>query len=105
MKEVIPLGKKEEGVYEYSVESGEDKDLRREIFKRLAERNWPLLGLKSTEMSLEDIFLRLTGGKPVEYRQSSVEEDLEDSREAAAKAAQAARNPQPEPANEEEEEQ
>ena len=67
MKEVIPLGKKEEGVYEYSVESGEDKDLRREIFKRLAERNWPLLGLKSTEMSLEDIFLRLTGGKPVEY--------------------------------------
>ena len=105
MKEVIPLGKKEEGVYEYSVESGEDKDLRREIFKRLSERNWPLLGLKSTEMSLEDIFLRLTGGKPVEYRQSSVEEDLEDSREAAAKAAQAARNPQPEPANEEEEEQ
>lgn len=93
MKEVVPLGKKEEGVFEYSVEGSEGTDLRREIFKRLAERNWPLLGLKSTEMSLEDIFLRLTGGKPVEYRQNSADEALEDSKEEAAQAAAQAAQP------------
>ena len=75
------------------MEGSEGTDLRREIFKRLAERNWPLLGLKSTEMSLEDIFLRLTGGKPVEYRQNSADEALEDSKEEAAQAAAQAAQP------------
>lgn len=62
MKEVITMGKREEGVFEYSLEAEENVDMRRELFKRLAERNWPLLGLRSSEMTLEDIFLRLTGG-------------------------------------------
>ena len=60
MKDVNLLGKREEGVYEYSVEAEEGVDIRREIFKRLAERNWPMLGLRSSEMTLEDIFLQLT---------------------------------------------
>lgn len=60
MKEVVPLGKRQEGVYEYTIEAIENVDVRREVFKRLAERNWPLLGLRSSELTLEDIFLRLT---------------------------------------------
>lgn len=60
MKEVQLLGKREEGVYEYQVEAENGGDLRREIFKRLSERNWPLLGLRSSELSLEDVFHRLT---------------------------------------------
>ena len=37
-------------------------DIRRALFSLLAEKNWPLLMLKSSEMTLEDIFLRLTDG-------------------------------------------
>ena len=35
-------------------------DIRRDLFTRLASRNYPLLGLKTTELTLEDIFLQLT---------------------------------------------
>ena len=55
-------GMKEEGVYEYSLESEQGADIRRDLWGRLSERSYPLLGLKSTEMTLEDIFLKLTSG-------------------------------------------
>jgi len=60
MKAVTQLGKRENGVYEYTFEAEENVDARREVFKRLSERNWPLLGLRSSELTLEDIFLKLT---------------------------------------------
>lgn len=60
LKEVQPLGQKEPGVYEYSLEAMPGSDIRRDLFKRLTERNYPLLGLKTTELTLEDIFLQLT---------------------------------------------
>lgn len=58
---------REAGVFDYSIEVSEGMDIRRELFKRLAEKNWFLLGLKSNELTLEEIFLQLTnstgGGK------------------------------------------
>jgi len=60
MHDVQTLGKREAGVYEFVVEAKQGADIRREVFKRLAERNWPLLGMRSSEMTLEDIFLQLT---------------------------------------------
>ena len=60
MKEVDSYGQKENGVFEYSLEAEPGTDLRRDLFTRLADRNYPLLGLKTTELTLEDIFLRLT---------------------------------------------
>lgn len=60
MHQVQTLGKRESGVYEYQIEAEENVDIRREIFKRLAERNWPLLGIRSSELTLEEIFLQLT---------------------------------------------
>lgn len=60
MKEVNSYGQKENGVFEYSLEAEPGTDIRRELFNRLADRNYPLLGLKTTELTLEDIFLRLT---------------------------------------------
>jgi len=62
MKVVTVLGKREEGVFEYMVEAEENKDIRREIFKRLSDRNWPMLGLRSSELSLEEVFIKLTKG-------------------------------------------
>ncbi len=54
-----------ESVYEYNIETDEHLDIRRELFNRLAARNWYLLGLKTSELTLEDIFLKLTIGENV----------------------------------------
>ena len=60
MVDVNPTRMVEKGVYEYVLESHEDVDIRREMFKRLSSRNWPIMGLKSSELTLEEIFLKLT---------------------------------------------
>ncbi len=62
MKEVLYNGEKEPGVHEFSLESDPLVDIRREIFHRIVNRNWIILSYKSTEMTLEDIFLQLTTG-------------------------------------------
>lgn len=50
----------EKGVYEYILEAQEGIDVRREMFKRLSSRNWPIMALKSSELTLEEVFLKLT---------------------------------------------
>lgn len=52
----------EPNVTEYFLNAKEGCDLRREVFKRLASRNYPLLLMKSSELTLEEIFLKLTTG-------------------------------------------
>ena len=59
---VINQGKKEQSAYEYIVEVAEGADVRADISRRLAERNWPVIMLVSHELSLEDVFIRLTDG-------------------------------------------
>lgn len=54
------LGEKEPGAFDFTVEANEECDIRYEIFKRLSERGMPLLASRSMEMTLEDIFLKLT---------------------------------------------
>ena len=54
------LGSIEEGSHDWALEAAENIDLRRSLFFALAEKGWPLLGLRSDEMSLEDVFLKLT---------------------------------------------
>ena len=53
---------------EFTIESEEDKDIRRDLFTRMAGRNWYIIELKTSEMSLEDIFLRLTMGEKIEMK-------------------------------------
>ena len=61
MQEVSFVGERENGqAFDFSLEADKGLDIRREVFKRLAERDWTLLGMRSTELSLEDIFLQLT---------------------------------------------
>ncbi len=59
---VSVTGHGEPGATDYSIEAEGDADIREALFSRLSERNWPLLSLKSSELSLEEIFLRLTEG-------------------------------------------
>ena len=51
-----------DGVYEFRIESEEGTDVRRELFRAMAAIDCPILELKNAEMSLEDIFLKLTMG-------------------------------------------
>ncbi len=60
IQSVSPLGEKEPGVFEYALDPVEGQDFRRELFDRLAARKWALMGMKSMEMSLEEIFIVLT---------------------------------------------
>ena len=57
---IIPLGEREPGVVEYSIETETGTDPRRALFDRLAERGWPLMALRSTELTLEEVFINLT---------------------------------------------
>ncbi len=49
-------------VTEFSLNAKDGCDVRREIFKRMAERSYPLLLMRSSELTLEEIFLKLTTG-------------------------------------------
>lgn len=60
VKNVTCTGMQEKNTNDYIVEPDGLTDVRRGIFNRLAERNWPLMLMHSNEMSLEQIFLRLT---------------------------------------------
>lgn len=46
--------------YSYIVEADKDVDVRKPLFNQLAEHGFPILELKSLNLSLEDIFLQLT---------------------------------------------
>jgi ABC-2 type transport system ATP-binding protein len=59
---VTSLREAESGVFEYEIEPKKGEDVRREIFKKLSARNYPLLMLKSNEPTLEEVFLKLITG-------------------------------------------
>ena len=52
----------EEGVSEYFLNAKPGTDIRREVSKRLASRNYTLLMMKSSELTLEEVFLKITTG-------------------------------------------
>ena len=60
VKKVVCLGKKEENTLDFVVTPEKDCDIRREISARLAERKRPLIPLFSNELTLEQVFMRLT---------------------------------------------
>ena len=49
-------------VTEYELNAKEGADIRREVFKRMAARNYAILLMRSSELTLEEIFLKLTTG-------------------------------------------
>lgn len=48
-----------------NIEAFEGADIRKDIFNMCVENNWVLLEMKTTELSLEDIFLKLTMGENI----------------------------------------
>lgn len=70
---VVADMEREKGIFDYEIETREDADIRRELFKRVAARNWVILGLKTSEMTLEDIFLKITMGDNVVIKTKKAE--------------------------------
>jgi ABC-2 type transport system ATP-binding protein len=62
LKSAEQAGSPESGVFEFLLESEAGRDVRRDLFRLLAGKGWPVLSLRKSGMSLEDAFLRLTAG-------------------------------------------
>ena len=60
VKNVTCIGMQEANSNDFIVEPEGTRDIRRDIFNRLADRKWPIMLMQSNELSLEQIFLRLT---------------------------------------------
>ena len=60
VKEVICLGSKEKGSNDYSVIPLENEDIRSAVSARIASRGYTIYGFVNNELTLEQIFLRLT---------------------------------------------
>lgn len=66
---------REPGVYEYEIEAEDGIDIRRELNKRLAEKGFPILMMRSADLTLEDIFLKITMGEGVDLKSKSGKSD------------------------------
>ncbi len=85
---VVADMEREKGIFDYEIEARENMDIRRELFKRVAARNWVMLGLKASEMKLEAIFLKITMGDNVVIKTKKQETALEAAERAASEEAE-----------------
>lgn len=60
---VIADMERENGVYEYEIEAKPGIDIRRPLNKLLADKGWSILMMKPNDLTLEDIFLKITMGE------------------------------------------
>lgn len=74
IEEVYSLGEKEPGVFEVSIEAKAGYDLRRNLFALLTRKGWPLLALKNTDLTLEEVFLQLTSSDASHIRHEEDDE-------------------------------
>ena len=70
VRHVNALGEKEPGAYDFAVIPEAGCDVRRDIFQRVAERGWVLLGMRSMQKTLEEIFITLTGGDHADAKEA-----------------------------------
>jgi ABC-2 type transport system ATP-binding protein len=63
VKNADALGEKEPDSHDFLVESEEGTDIRKPLFGALADAGCPILMMRPHDVSLEDVFLELTGDK------------------------------------------
>ena len=69
---------RERGIYDYDIETDGKTDVRRDLNKLCAEKGWNILMLQLSDLTLEDIFLKITmgDGVPVVTEQSAPKLDI-----------------------------
>ncbi|MFT9076665.1 ABC transporter ATP-binding protein [Ethanoligenens sp.] len=60
VRKCVSLGEHEADSLDWQIECDAGQDIRRALFSVLSAKEWPLLALDTGELTLEDIFLRLT---------------------------------------------
>ena len=60
VRRVYKLGSRENGTFDFMLETNGQTDLREPVFTRMAGLGYPILIQKPMEMELEDVFLQLT---------------------------------------------
>lgn len=60
VEDITIMSNKATGVSDYAILTADSADIRRDLFERLAQRQWILLSSKSMALTLEDIFINLT---------------------------------------------
>lgn len=56
---------REKGIYDYDVEAEEKVDVRRAVNKLCHEKGWNILMMQLSDLTLEDIFLKITMGESI----------------------------------------
>ena len=67
IKKVTPMGSHESGTIDFELAGDQDVDIREAIFSCMSKNNFPILQMKSMNLTLEEIFLQITGGKGGEF--------------------------------------
>ncbi len=84
---------REKGVYEYEMEAEDYVDLKRQVSAVAQKNGWPILYMNSAEMTLEDIFLKITMGEGVtEHIQKLKESKTEESKSSEVKTEDGGNN-------------
>ena len=68
---------RERGIYDYDVEADEKTDVRRAINDICRQKGWNILMLQLSNLTLEDIFLKITMGDGVEQKQTEAAPKIE----------------------------
>ena len=94
------LPERDGDAYVYTIESEVGVDIRKRLFNMLAEKGWPMIGLESLGMSLEDIFITIVddsvnintvketnqGRRKYDYESRKAEEERNIARQIMANA-------------------
>lgn len=64
-------GEREPGIFEYAVLAEGNTDIRKPLFALLATNSWPMMSCRSAAVTLEEMFLKLTGTGGVSYEMNA----------------------------------
>lgn len=65
VRSVEALNLRDKNVWDYQIDAEENTDIRRVLFREIAQNGFYILELKTSDLSLEEIFLKLTMGESV----------------------------------------
>lgn len=76
---------REKGIYDYDIESEPDTDIRPQLNRLCSEKGWNILMLQLSELTLEDIFLKITMGEGIVIPKEEEKKQPEDNNNGGEK--------------------
>ena len=73
---------REKGVYDYEIETEQGIDIRRDLNKLCQEKGWNIIMLQLSDLTLEDIFLKITVGEGLVIDSKKNDEEKSENKDA-----------------------